>query len=132
MTNCEDMENALLDESKRRFTQASSTPFMTEPLFSKIGKLGVNDAAQAILDGTFQCPPGVEPVTQRYIQQLIQDRSLHVPTFWELRSEILREGWKKSRENTASGPSGLTFAHFIANANWTLTQMMATRDQCLA
>ena len=121
MTNRSEMEQALLDESQRRFTQASDTPFMKDPLFSLVGKLGITAASKEILEGTFQCPEDVDQVTQWYIRQLVQDRAQFLPSYWELRNEILREGWKKSRENTAAGPSGLTFSHFIANAHDDLT-----------
>ena len=88
-----------------------------EPLLSLVGRLGVGPIAQQILNGMFECPPDVNENTAKYIQQLARTRSEYVPEHWELRSDILREGWKKAKENTASGPSGLTFAHFIANAH---------------
>ena len=36
----EDIEAACLEENKCRFYQASGTPFLTEPLYSKVGQDG--------------------------------------------------------------------------------------------
>ena len=41
-----DMEQALLDENKRRFTQASNTPFLQLPLLQMVGPLGTGPAAE--------------------------------------------------------------------------------------
>ena len=54
------MEQALLDENKRRFTQASDTPFLQPPLLQMVGALGTGPAAEAILQGTCIIPAEVD------------------------------------------------------------------------
>ena len=57
MTERVDIEKGCLWENERRFRQAMYTPFMKEPLQSLVGYLGTGEAAEAILEGTFEPPP---------------------------------------------------------------------------
>jgi hypothetical protein len=61
------METALLDENRRRFTQASDTPFLQSPLLDMVGPLGIGPAAEDILRGTFTIPEGVDEWAANFI-----------------------------------------------------------------
>jgi len=50
-----------------QFQLTANSPFLTNPLQYELGLLGTSPTAQAILQGTSQCPDGVD----LYIQQLI-------------------------------------------------------------
>jgi hypothetical protein len=63
MTSKVDMEYACLAENKRRFNQAADTPCMQHPLYDLLGPLRITEAADRILDGTFEIPPGVNTHT---------------------------------------------------------------------
>ena len=66
----EQMEQGLMIELSARFHQASSTPFASLPLLQLIGNLGISAHSRSILEGTFQCPPGVDEWTRKLISQL--------------------------------------------------------------
>ena len=46
-----------------RFTLTHDTPPMQEPLRSELGLLGNTEAAKQILEGTYECPDGVDEYT---------------------------------------------------------------------
>ena len=68
MTLKHDIEQTLLRKNQHRFSQASHTPFLKEPLFSLVGGLADTSFAQSILDRNV--PP--LPSLVCYISQLIQ------------------------------------------------------------
>ena len=118
VTSKVDMEQALLDENKRRFTQARSTPFLQPPLLQMVGPLGTGPAAEQILNGTFSIPEGVDEWAAKLIPFLARPQSVVAGHFRkpdttvDLQSHV--DGWRKAKERTSSGPSGITFAHFKA------------------
>jgi hypothetical protein len=116
MTSKADMEEACLAKNKRRFNQAADTPCMQPPLYDLLGPLGITEAADRILDGTFEIPPGVDKHTAGVLRHMkIPDIDRHFPP---LRLDITTpehiEAWRKSRERTASGPTGVHYGHLIA------------------
>jgi hypothetical protein len=113
MTSKADMEEACLAENKRRFNQAADTPCMQSPLYDLLGPLGITEAADRILDGTFETPPGVDKHTAGILRRMnIPDIERQFPP---LRLDITTpehvEAWRKSRERTASGPTGVHCGH---------------------
>ena len=118
VTERRSMETALLDENRRRFTQASDTPFLQPPLLELVGALGTGPAAEDILRGTFTIPEGVDEWAANFIPFLAKPTKVQVgqfigpEKFVSVRSHC--EGWRKAKERTSSGPSGITFAHFKA------------------
>ena len=59
-----EVEQAILAENQRRFTQAGTTPLLQEPLLSHVGTIGLNDFTKYILQhGAF--PP---TLTQRVLK----------------------------------------------------------------
>ena len=116
MTTKEDIEQACLDEDERRFNQARDTPFLQEPLFSAVGPLGVGPGADAILNGTFEIPPGTDPYAAKLIPFLAKPASVTEPISTDLSLEEHQQSWLRSREQTSSGPSKMHFGHAKANA----------------
>jgi hypothetical protein len=108
------LEQALLEENQRRFNQAAGSPFMKPPLSLVVGKYAETMPAISILQaGSEDQPNGRD----RYTNLLLD--SMRRPPDWqplqvEDSKEAFVQGWCKSREHTAAGPSGLHFGHFIA------------------
>jgi hypothetical protein len=108
-----EIEAALLKELEGRFNQASDTPFCTEPLATLAGPFGNSEASKQILSGKFQSPQG----TDFWATQLIPFLKQEITTS-ELRPLSMDEyiaGWKRVREKTSAGPSGITIPHFKAH-----------------
>jgi hypothetical protein len=107
------MEEALLQELKARFNQAANTPFQTPPLLDALGPLGVSDGAKQILRGHFATPRDSDEWSNRLIPFLAQVIPMDKPT--DLSPEQHKLGWKRVKEKTAAGPSGITIPHMKAN-----------------
>jgi hypothetical protein len=124
VTDKKRIEQALLDENQRRFNQACDTPFMTHPLYNAVGPLGIGKGAQDILNGTFVFPAGTDPYAAKLIKQLQAPDciSSSEPLSVAITTEDHSSGWKRAKERTSSGPSGLHFGHFIAGTrhSWIL------------
>ena len=115
------MEQAMVDENSRRFSQASNTPFVQEPLALKVGQYGEGQGAAEILEGNFQIPEGTDPWAAKMIPHLQRPEAVTNADPHSLPSQYITvdehvSGWEKQRENTASGKSVLGFQHFKANA----------------
>jgi hypothetical protein len=84
LTKKEDIERALCAENALRFNQAKDTPLLQEPLFSEVGPLGIGPASQAILDGTYDPPPGTDPWAVKLLPhlampQVVKDSNDSIP-----------------------------------------------------
>jgi hypothetical protein len=111
----QDIETALLHELEARFNQAAMTPFCTEPLLSAIGPLGTTSAAQSLLAGNFEPPLD----TNYWAKQLLPFLKQIIPTM-ELKAITPKEhiaGWRRVREKTSAGPSGITIPHLKAHGS---------------
>ena len=121
VTEKEAMEKALLDENERRFTQARNTPFLQPPLLQLVGTMGTGPAAEDILQGTFNIPEGVDEWAARLIPFLARPEKVKSGQFIRPATTVSvqshSDGWRKAKERTSSGPSGITFAHFKAGLN---------------
>ena len=116
MTTKESIEAACLQESSRRFRQASDTPFLQSPLYEAVGDMGFGPASEAILAGTYEIPEGTDPYAAKLIHHLrMPDRVRDAPPVdTSLDVERYRDGWRKAKEVTSSGISGLYFSFWIA------------------
>ena len=122
MSTKEDIERACLAENERQFRQASDTPFMQPPLLGLVGPLGMGPAADSILRGDFDAPPGIDPYALKLIQHLkrpdnVTKASTQVDISLLITNHI--NGWKRAKERTSSGRSGVHFGHFMAGAKHT-------------
>jgi hypothetical protein len=113
VTDQKTIEHELLKELKSRFNQASHTPFQTEPLLSDVGPLGISEKSKHILQGMYI------PIDQidEWARNLLPFLSQVIPT--EVQSDLTPEqyklGWKKVKEKTSAGPSGLTIPQMKAH-----------------
>ncbi len=102
-TECTDkvsMEEACIAENTARFSQTEATPPMTEPLLSDLGYLADTEAAQRILDGTYEIPADLDPYAALLIQELRMSDSIRnsppCPQGWKPRT-IFKAGLNKKR-----------------------------------
>jgi hypothetical protein len=130
-TSQEDIEAGCQWENTRRFSQTATTPFMTSPLLEDFGYLAQGPATTAVLNGTYTPPLGTDFYAKKLFKELKMDpRVMAAPPMKVIFSvEQHIKGWRKAREFTASGPSGLTFLHFIAD---TYDPMLALFDATMA
>ena len=89
-------------------------------------------AADSILRGDFDVPPGIGPYALKLIQHLkrpdnITKASTQVDISLSITNHI--NGWKRAKERTSSGRSGVHFGHFMAGAKHT---GIATFDATMA
>ena len=113
----DEIELACLEENKRRFWQASHTPFLQSPLLEKVGPLGLGPGADEILaTGTLTLEPGDPPLdedTVKYIQQL--KRPDHVVDLPLEEAQITKDknarSWKAAKEATSAGDPLLHYGH---------------------
>lgn len=107
----EGIEKACLKENDLKFRQTQATPCMRESLRSDLGYMGLTPAAEAILDGTYQSPPGIPIYTREFLAHLKRETNqIEFPTL-EINKGDFQQGWKKMKERTSSGKSGLHFGH---------------------
>ena len=56
----QDMEKVCIDEARRRFTQAYTTPFYQQPLVGIFGYVGNIRTAEEVMNGRFEIPNDVD------------------------------------------------------------------------
>jgi endonuclease/exonuclease/phosphatase family metal-dependent hydrolase len=111
-TTKDEMECALLAENQQRFNQARDCPFLVEPLAGIVGRYADNDAL-SILTNQVQDHRTGNMFTDMVLQAL-QGPANRSTIQLDLSTESYEQGWLKCKEQTASGPSGIHFGHFIA------------------
>jgi hypothetical protein len=115
-TTQEDIEAGCQQENSQRFSQTSSTPFMTSPLVEDFGYLAQGPSTLAVLEGKYAPPPGTDIYACKLLRQLQMDPQVTAaPPMKDMFSVDQHiQGWRKAREFTATGLKGITFSHFIA------------------
>lgn len=108
-----DIENALHAELANRFNQAAGTPFCQEPLLSDIGPYATTPAVQQILRATYTPDPSVDSWARQLIPFLKQEVTMEPPQYQSVQQH--NAGWKKVKERTSAGPSGITIPHMKAH-----------------
>ena len=97
-----------------RQTQTEDTPFMQPPLLDHFGYLADTPYAEEVLNGTYIPPTD----TDIYARELLQamKRPPEIEQAGEISLEITLQdhilGWKRQKEQVASEPNGLSFAHY--------------------
>jgi hypothetical protein len=109
-TEKEDVEQACLEENVRKFTQAHNSPFYTE-LHPTLDPCATGPVSQAILQGQRI------PVGNTHVAAFIRQCRQQIPPFdIPQDSDSHSTSWKRMREYTSSGLSGLHFGLFMAAA----------------
>lgn len=107
-TDKEEIEKALMAEYEAKYRLAEASPFLKEPLLSELGPLALNDNAERILNGTYQCPPGIDKYTKCFIKHLARDPIMHDQPDNEtvITVDQLNQFWNNMDEKIVSSPSG--------------------------
>lgn len=111
------IERACMTENAHKFQQTNSTPCMRAPLRQLLGRYGDTEFCHSILRG--QCTP--PPNTPQYTRELFEHLQYALPTAPKafesyFSKDNFQSGWKKMREHTSAGISGLHFGHLKACA----------------
>jgi Reverse transcriptase (RNA-dependent DNA polymerase) len=120
LTAKHDIEQACMNENQQRFTQASDTPSLLPSQLLELGWTANTPTATAILNNTLSAHG-------HKLHETILDLAPFLSTphtinaLGSISTEVsrsdFRSAWKKCREFTSSGKSGLHFGHFIASCN---------------
>jgi hypothetical protein len=111
------IERACMDENRNKFQQTQNTPCMMEPLRSALGGIGTTDACRDILRGEYVPPQGTPSFTREFLVQLQKPTAFSSPPpTASITKATFQSGWKKMKESTSSGISGLHFGHMKACA----------------
>ena len=107
-----ELEKAILENNKQKFSQSSHTPFCQPPLKDEFGFKGLTSTAQAALAGLYESDSlderMLEVIAQWQIPQAVLDLG---PLKMELSLDTYTSFWKKAREDTACYPSTLSFCN---------------------
>jgi len=116
VTDQHEVEQVLSGTLSKRFCNAHGSPFLHSPLVQQVGLDGTGPAAQAILQGTFVCPPGTDTDTRYFIEalQFPSQAARHAHISAVLRPADFIAHWRRAKERTSSSPSGLHFGHYKA------------------
>ena len=111
------IERACMEEGTRRFSQTNSTPLMQPEIVSQVGYHAELPGAEAILNGTFVPPPGLDPYAVQFLSQLkMQDAVINQTLSKAITTESYQASWKKMKPNTSSSPHGPSFVDYIAGS----------------
>jgi hypothetical protein len=112
----EDVEKACMEENEKRFHQANDTPFMHSPLVEEFRYLGISPNVEAVMNGTYAPPPGMDKYAVKLLKQLQMPESVRnapkVPAIIMMKQHV--QGWKRAKEKTTSGLPLLHFGHMKA------------------
>ncbi|MGL5934074.1 MAG: hypothetical protein ACRCZI_00475, partial [Cetobacterium sp.] len=118
-TTQEDIERILLPVNEAKIRASEQTPFMQEPLLQEFGYREPRQTHEQVLQGTYQIPPSCDRATAILIRGLARPAVPHNTTIYTPRQYISTEdhikGWKKQRERTSGGMSGLHFGQYKAH-----------------
>jgi hypothetical protein len=119
-TSRKEVEDILLRVNEAKIRACEDTPFMCEPLVSDFGYRNNTPASQAVLEGTYVCPPGTDRFAALLIDKLKRPPLSPTATPFVPRKHITLEdntrAWNKAKERTAAGLSGLHFGMYKAHA----------------
>lgn len=114
------IENALKDINYKKLRASDDTAFLMHPLRQEFGDRNDTPASDQVLQGTYQPPPQGDRYAKLLLQGLRQPptlrpeaREFHPRTSITVDDHI--RSWKRAKERTSAGPSGLHFGMFKAN-----------------
>ena len=125
-TNKKEIESALFDVNEAKYQASATTPFLQQPLVECFGYRSSEPANSEVLDGTFIAPPNTDPYAKLLLHHLCRPDDATVTTAASTRATDYNpveeisvtdhiKGWKKAKERTSAGASGLTFAMYKAH-----------------
>ena len=112
LTNELDIFQACAEENNQKYHQTDNTPCMQEPLFSLLGNFANTPFSLAILNGTANFPANIPHFTKLLLQHLKKPQHVNLDEVDPYVSvEEYQQGWKKMKEYTTAGISGIHFGH---------------------
>ena len=117
------IKSALLTSNALKYQQCHDSPFLQSPLLNLFGYLS-SPASEDVLDGTFNPPVGTPhfaPLLLQHMQHPVTLPATSSSTPGVSNADHINS-WKKAREYTTAGISGIHFGMYKAQA----------RDQDLA
>jgi hypothetical protein len=115
ITNQTGIEGACLEEFESKFRQTETTPSMQEPWLSILGYNGKTQGSRDILNGNLQFPDGTSEYTKDFFRALKTEPNITYPApSATMSTPEYQQGWKKMKERTSAGISGITFGHMKA------------------
>jgi len=116
LSSRQEIEAQLCNSLQTRFTKAHGSPFLHGRLAQDVGPYGCGAEAQAILHGTYVCPPESNEYTRLFVEALRWPRSHPDIISTILSPEAFCTHWRRAKEHTSSSYSGLHFGHYKAVA----------------
>ena len=112
ITTKKEIEKECMIENEKKYCQTTNTPCMQGKLVEDLRYDALTEAGRKILDGTYECPPNTNQYTKEFIQQLqMIPYQYDRPPEAYVSQKLFKEGWKKIKEATSAGISGLHFGH---------------------
>lgn len=114
-----EVEAVLLQVNEAKIRACEDTPFLQEPLVSAFGFRNDTSATDDVLEGNYLCPAGTSACTQDLLSHLQTapippDVQAYIPRRF-ISTEDNTKAWKRAKEKTAAGISGLHFGMFKAH-----------------
>ena len=108
----------LLQINSSKYQQCDNSPFLQEPLLSEFGYFGNFANTEAVLEGTYVPPPGTDYYASLLIQHMKRPPGMppepQCPLFVSTDDHVA--SWKRTKEYTSSGISGLHFGMYKAQS----------------
>jgi hypothetical protein len=103
---------------RRRFYLAEEAPICLSPLRDEFGYNADTEVGEEVLEGRYHYDPDFDQHTREILEEAASTRAI-IPK--NSVDDIIRSGcwggfWSKTREETSSSESGLTFSHYKAGA----------------
>ena len=117
VTTKTDIEAACLQCNKKKYCHPHNTPPLQPPIVNIFGYIGTMETVATVLNGTFQMPDEVDDYTKKFFTALRMPDAIrnNPPSSKIITTEEHIKGWKKAKEKTSSGISGLHFGIFKAH-----------------
>jgi hypothetical protein len=114
----QEVNDTLMVVNASKYQQCDNSSFLKEPLLSDFGYLGDTPNSEAVLEGTYIPPPGTDYFATLLIGHMGYPVGMDSTTC--ISDSITTEdhvlSWKRAKEYTSAGISGLHFGMFKAQA----------------
>jgi exonuclease III len=115
-----DIEKILLAVNEAKVRASEHTPFMQGASLEDFGYRCNREAHEQVLRGEYELPEGCDNATAMVIQGLAKPREPQGKSSYRPRTHITTDdhirGWKRQKERTSGGMSGLHFGQYKAHA----------------
>ena len=109
------VESSLIEENYRRFNQTKMIPLVNLPIRRDIGPCGCGSLSDQIFEGSYDPQEFLAHPTKNYLQALYLPTTVpSIDIEKEFSWDQFKEGWRKAKEKTSSGPSGIHFGNYKA------------------